>query len=264
MTNAAAMQSQSKKSEKDRVWTGLPEAKHRRVRAGIDPDLVTLLECGGYWLGEKGTLGGIIAQLERGGPGGGMPNTDPYKDAQVGWGRTGDTIGQVEKLRWLHTAWFALTAESQRVLLARCAQLPAEFRNDEGYGARDKFVEGKHPVGERPIQEIGKRGQPIKRKQFEARLARWQREASRISAAATRTSVDAQLGEYATLAIMLCAAPDKLLEACRNPKKANRETRSSALAAAHEATEKAHAEWIESKSGADPARSRAQRVGARK
>jgi hypothetical protein len=63
----------------------------------------------GIALGEKGTLGGIIAQLERGGAGGGMPNTDPYKDAQVGWGRNGETIGLVEAHRWLNTAWLALT-----------------------------------------------------------------------------------------------------------------------------------------------------------
>jgi hypothetical protein len=246
------------------VWTGLPEASKRRKLVGIDPDLVSFLECGGYWLGEKGTLGGIIAQLERGGVGGGMPNTDPYKDAQVGWGRNGDTIGLVEKHRWLSTAWLALTHESQRVLLARCAPPPAEFRSDEGYGARDKYVEGSHPVGPRPIQAIGKRGKPIKQKQFEAQLERWERAASRISAAASRTSVDAELGEFATLAIMLCPTPDKLLQACSSPNKGNRELRETAIKVAKAASELAHAEWLESKTGADPARTRAQRVGGAK
>lgn len=262
MTNAAAMQSQ-KKSAKDRVWTGLPEASKRHARNGLDPDLVSFLECGGYWLGEKGTLGGIIARLERGGVGGGVPNTDPYKDAQVGWGRTGEFIGQVEKHRWLSTAWFALTPASQRVLLARVAPPPAEFRSDEGYGARDKYVEDAHPVGPRPMQAIGKRGRPIKRKQFEAQLARWELSASRISAAAIRTSVDAELGEFATLAIMLCPTPDKLLLACSSPNKKNREIRAQAIKAAKGATDSAHTEWLESKTGADPARTRSQRVKVR-
>jgi len=227
---------------------------------GIDEDLAWFLECGGAVLGEKGTLGGIIAQLERGGVGGGMPNTDPYKDEQIGWGRTGGTIGQVERHRWLTTAWLALTPESQRVLLARYATPPADYRSDEGYGARDKYVEGAHPVGPRPMQAIGKSGKPVKRKQFEARLQRWQREADRISAAARRTSVNAELGEFATLAIMLCAHPGKLADACASPGKANRELRKTALDAAKAASEKAHAEWSESKRGADPARTREQRV----
>lgn len=258
------MQTQAKKSKSDgdRVWTGLPEATKRRTRTGIDEDLAWFLECGGSALGEKGTLGGIVAQLERGGVGGGMPNTDPYKDAQVGWGRTGDTIGQVEKHRWLSTAWLALTPESQGVLLARYAPPPAEFRSDEGYGARDQYVKGSHPVGPRPVQPIGKRGKPVKVKQHEARLARWQRAANRLSAAARRTSVDAELGEFASLAILLCSSPEKLLAACMSPKKGNRELRADSLEAAKSASVKAHAEWAESKAGADPARTREQRVGA--
>jgi|GEM_PF-3547710 len=261
MASEAAMQTQKRTSAKDRVWTGLPVAKPRRSRTGIDPDLAWFLEAGNAALGEKGTLGGIIAQLERGGPGGGVPNTHPYKDAQLGWGRNGEEIGQVERHRWLSTAWLALTHESQRVLLARYAPPPAEFRSDEGYGARDQYVKGQHPVGERPIQEIGKRGKPIKKKQYEARLARWERTMGRIWSAVRRTSVEAELGEWAGLAILLSAAPDKLLAACELPKKGNRELRSSAIATAKAASEKAHAEWAESKAGADPVRTRAQRVG---
>jgi hypothetical protein len=260
------MQTQAKKSksDSDRVWTGIPEAGKRRKLIGIDPDLVSFLVCGGSWMGEKGTLGGIIAQLERGGAGGGMPNTDPYKDAQVGWGRTGETIGLVEKHRWLSTAWLALTQDSQRHLLAHCAPPPAEFRSDEGYGARDTYVKGSHPVGPRPIQPIGKRGKPIKQKQFESQLDRWQRTADRLSKSARRTSVDAELGEYATLAILLCPTPDKLLLACSSPNKKNRELRTKSVDVAKEAIAKAHAEWVESKEGADPARTRAQRVGGSK
>lgn len=254
------MTRQTRASEGDRVWTGLPKAERRRIRTGIDEDLAWFLECGGSALGEKGTLGGIIAQLERGGVGGGVPNTNPYKDAQIGWGRNGETIGQVERHRWLSTAWLALTPGSQRVLLARYAPPPAEFRSDEGYGARETYVKGSHPVGPRPIQPIGKRGKPVQKKQFEARLSRWQRAANRLSAAATRTSVDAQLGEFATLTIMLCSSPEKLLAACMSPNKGNRAARADALAAATAASDAAHAEWGESKAGADPMRTRKQRT----
>lgn len=248
-------------ADRDRVWTGVPNVRgQRRVRTGIDEDLAWFLESGGSALGEKGTLGGVIAQLERGGVGGGVPNTDPYKDTQLGWGRNGEVIGEVERHRWLTTAWLALTPESQGVLLARYAQPPAEFRSDEGYGALDTYIKGAHPVGPRPVQELGKRGKPIKKKQYESALSRWQRAADRISRAARRTSVDSALGEFATLAILLCPSPEKLLAACMSPGKANRDVRHQALAAANVASEKAHTEWAESKAGADPARTRRQRT----
>lgn len=248
-------------TERDRVWTGVPNVGgQRRARTGIDEDLAWFLECGGSALGEKGTLGGIIAQLERGGVGGGAPNTDPYKDSQVGWGRNGEVIGEVERHRWLTTAWLALTPESQGVLLAHYAQPPEEFRSDEGYGAREQYLKDSHPVGPKPIQELGKRGKPIKRKQYESRLERWQRAAHRISTQQRRTGVEAELGEFAALAVVLCGNPEKLLEACKSPNKGNRELRSSARKAAELASEKAHAEWAESKAGADPVRTRRQRT----
>jgi hypothetical protein len=49
-----------------------------------DPDLAWLLTCGGSAMGERGTLGGIVAALEHGGHPGGVPNTDLYTDQQIG------------------------------------------------------------------------------------------------------------------------------------------------------------------------------------
>jgi hypothetical protein len=260
MANASAMQSQHHRTQRrdaDRVWTGVPDQARQR-RSGLDEDLAWFLECGGAALGERGTLGGIVSALEHGGHSGGVPNTDLYTDQQIGWAR--HVYGDIEKHRWLTTAWLAVSVESQRTLLARYMPPPAEFRSDEGYGARDRFVEGAHPSGPRPVQPIGKKGKPIREKQFRAQLARWQRAADRIGAAARRTSVEATLGEFATLAVMLCANPGKLLVACRDPNKGNKELRTEALKAAQLASEKAHTEWAESKAGADKMRRRSERV----
>jgi hypothetical protein len=60
---------------------------------------------------------------------------------------------------------------------------------------------------------------------------------------------------------MLCPTPDKLLLACSSPNKKNSELRSDAVRDAKAASALAHAEWLESKNGADPARTREQRVG---
>jgi hypothetical protein len=194
-------------------------------------------------LGERGTLGGIISALEHGGCGGGTPSTDLYTDLQVGWGR--NVYGDVERHRWLSAAWHALTPRSKGVLMARYSPPPAEFRSDEGFGARDRFVEGSD----------GARGKH----------------------AGLRTGVEALLGEYACLALILCPDAGKLLVACREavPVKTNRaglavvdrekqtqrgKVRREALAAAELASTEAHAEWAESKAGADPMRTRGQRV----
>jgi len=63
----------------------------------FDQDLAWLLTCGGSAMGERGTLGGIVAALEHGGHLGGVPNTDLYTDQQIGWGKS--VYGDVEKLR---------------------------------------------------------------------------------------------------------------------------------------------------------------------
>lgn len=246
----------------ERIHTAVPNKSERRAnRTGLDEDLAWFLECGGSALGERGTLGGIVNALELGGTTPGLPNTSPYTDKQVGWGR--HVIGDVERHRWLLTAWNALTPETQGVLLVRYMPPPAEFRSDEGYGARERWIDGEHPMGPRPKLRLGKRGNPVKTKQFQARLGRWESGVAKLSAAAVRTSVEAALGEWASLAIMLCSAPARLLTACRDPNKGNRELREAAVKAAKLASEKAHTEWAESKDGADPVRTRAQRVAVR-
>lgn len=252
------MQTQKQTSAKDRVWTGLPETKQRRVRTGIDEDLAWFLECGGVALGERGTMAGIVNALELGGHAGGVPKTDLYDDAQIGWGR--HMYGEVERHRWLLTAWNALTPKTQRILLARYSPPPANFRSDQGYGAREKWIEGAGPGGAKPQQPIGKRGKPIREKQFKARLARWQRASARVAKESRRTGVEAVLGDLAMLAFAVCANPEKLFLACRDPKKANREIRDAALKAARVASEEAHTEWAESKTGADPMRKRSERT----
>lgn len=239
MASATAIRSQSG----ERIHTAVPEQHGRAMRSELCADLSWYLGCGSAAMSERGTLAGVICALEHGGHGGGTPNTDLYSDEQVGWGRS--VYGSVEKHRWLTSAWNALTPETQGVLLARYAPSPAEFRSDEGFGARDRFVEGSD-------SGVGKHRQ-------------------------VRTGVEAGLGEYACLAILLCSDPGKLLIACREgaPTKANRaglvvvdrelqkqrsKVRGEALVAARRASEKAHAEWSESKAGADPMRTRNQRV----
>ncbi len=110
------------------------------VTTDHDEDLMWFLTCGGSAMGERGTLGGIVAALEHGGQAGGVPNTDLYSDQQVGWGKS--VYGDVEKHRWLSAAWLALSAVSQGVLLARYTAPRAQYRGDDGYGAKDRYVEG--------------------------------------------------------------------------------------------------------------------------
>jgi len=227
----------------ERIYTSVPETKRMRRRDGMDPDLSWYLECGDSALGKRGTLGGIVSVLEHGGHPDGNPSTDLYSDEQIGWAR--HVYGSVEKHRWLTAAWNALTPETQRILLAQYAPPPAEFRSDEGFGARDRFIEGKEGVA-------GEHNP-------------------------TRTGVEALLGELACLALLLCEDPGKLLIACRDaePTKTNKaglvvvdrerqaqraKVRAQALQVARAASERAHQEWAESKAGADPMRTRNQRV----
>lgn len=226
-----------------------------RVSAGAtadhDDDLRWFLTCGGAAMGERGTLGGIVAALEHGGHPGGVPNTDLYTDQQIGWGKA--VYGDVEKHRWLTTAWLALTPLAQNVLLARYTAPRAAFRSDAGYGAKDRYVEGKdHSV------TTGK-GQ--------------------------RTGTELLLKDLAGLAFALCddAEAAALALACSEPRplkerpkrkgkpgetemvvdaeleKERRRLRTKAIKAAEAASASAHAEWFESKDGADPMRRRSER-----
>ncbi len=106
----------------------------RHDAEAFDEDLEWLIVAGDSALGERGSMGGVIAQLEHGGPFTGVPNTDLYSDQQVGFGHT--VIGLVERHRWLTAAWVSLPVSS-RGLLTLCYQAPrAEHRGDEVTGAR--------------------------------------------------------------------------------------------------------------------------------
>ncbi len=213
-----------------------------------DSDLEWFLGCSESAMGAKGTLSGVVAQCERGSVGGSGTldasgsYSHPYSDQQLGFGRW--VSGDVERHRWLSSAWHALSREIQSVLMARYASPPAEFREDAGYGARDRWVEGSD-------RHDGEHG-----------LA--------------RTGVS-RLQEVASLAFVLCDNPAALLLACREPDpvqvrkgvivvnrtlQAQRtKVRAEALKLARAASEAAHAEWFESKAGADPMRNMMQRVG---
>lgn len=100
----------------------------------FDADLEWLLVAGDSAMGERGSLGGVIAQLEHGGPFTGVPSTDLYSDQQVGFGHT--VIGLVERHRWLSGAWVKLPRLTQG-RLAMCYQAPrAEHRGDSLTGSR--------------------------------------------------------------------------------------------------------------------------------
>lgn len=222
--------------------------------ATFDPDLEFLLMCGASTMGERGTLGGIVSVLEAGGATVGKLDSagsyiHPYTDIQLGTGGLG---GDIERVRWLSTAWFACS-EGNRKLLLLAHQAPSgEFRSDSGYGAKDRWVKGSD-------HREGQHGQ-------------------------FRTGVDAHLGQpvvstdeagvrfgIAALAVRLAPDPAKLLLACYEPeplhkagKRAgtvNREEADrrrklirEAKRRAEEAVAPAWAEWLESKAAADPVR----------
>lgn len=93
------------------------------------PDIEWFLIAGDSAMGERGSLGGVIAQLEHGGPFTGVPSSDLYSDQQLGW-KT-HMVGLVERHRWLSGAWSAVDRLTQGTL-ALCYQAPrAEHRSDE-------------------------------------------------------------------------------------------------------------------------------------
>lgn len=100
-----------------------------RDAEAFDEDLEWYLLCGGSAMGQRGTLGGVVAVLEHGGQFTGMPNSDLYTDQQVGLGPT--VIGLVERHRWLSGAWDKLTRETQGDLLGCYAAPRAAHRTDE-------------------------------------------------------------------------------------------------------------------------------------
>lgn len=148
-------------------------ARQSRAALDADPDLEWWLLQGDSAMGARGTLAGTINVLEMGGPGGGGNLGEdgsyihPFTDLQLGTGRC--VRGDIERHRWISRAWFACSEESRGRLLARHLAPRARFRSDEGFGARDRHVEGSD----------GKAGQH----------------------GALRTGIEAQLGELANVAL---------------------------------------------------------------
>jgi hypothetical protein len=207
-------------------------APRRQRASGLDPDLEWLLTCGDAALGARGTLAGTIAALERGGGSTGSTLDEsgcfihPYTDAHVGLG--GHVFGDVEKHRWLINAWRKCDRQTQAALAVRYNAPRAAYRSDEGYGARDRYVEGSD-------------GQPGHE---------WQR----------RTGVEAQLGELAGLALALCEDAGRLLVACQDPnRRGQRKVIVAALRVAKDADERAHAAWFEAKGNVRGMRKRNER-----
>ena len=212
-----------------------------KATGDFDEDLAWFLTCCDAATGKRGTLGGIVSALEHGGHPGGVPNTDLYTEQQIGWGKF--VYGEVEKHRWLERAWHALPEATRNVLTARYTAPRARFRGDEGYGARDRYVEGSdHSV---------------------------------TTGRGTRAGT-LLLGDLAGLAFALTDKPEQLFLACVEPsplkldkagnatinrelEKGRRQLRNKALKAAEASSAAAHAEWAESKAGADPMRRRSER-----
>jgi hypothetical protein len=206
-----------------------------------DVDLEWLLLQGDAVMGARSTLAGTVNQLESGGGAGGGGNLGedglyihPYTDLQLGTGRC--VRGDVERHRWLSTAWFACSVQTRGLLILRHLAPRAMFRSDEGYGARDRHVEGSDG-------KAGRHG-------------------------ATRTGVEPQLGELANVALTVYENPAELLQACHGysgdaakpsatvtGKQAGYgRTIRRARRVAEKALEPAWAEWFESKAAADPMR----------
>jgi len=167
------------------------ESRPRRAReGGYDPQLEWLIRFADADLGARGTLAGVVSQIERGSVGG-TGNLDengcfkhPYTDLQLGQGVSG--IGDVEKHRHLMAAWRQVPAHIQNRLCLRYSAPRAQYRADEGFGAKDKYVQGS-----------------------DARVGQHQ---------PTRTGVYDMLKEYAGLAFELCADPALLFLACIEPR----------------------------------------------
>lgn len=161
-------------------------------RDSFDGDLQWFLIFGASAMRERGTLGAVVSMLEMGGASSGVPNTDLYNDEQVGFGR--HVVGSIERYRWLRNAWDALDKSTQRVLQACYLAPRAEFRSDDGFGARDAC----------PAVEEIKRGGVT-----EPQLGKHQ---------SHRAGTESQLGRLAGLAFLMAKDPRKLLEACREPR----------------------------------------------
>jgi hypothetical protein len=226
--------------------TAKAERVGRERRAGgYDPQLEWLILSGDAALGARGTLAGVVSQIERGSVGG-TGNLDeggcykhPYTDLQLGQGTDG--IGEVELHRHLSAAWSLVRAATRARLTRRYSAPRAAYRSDQGFGAKDRFVEGSD----------GRSGQHNP----------------------TRTGTKDPLGEYAGLAFELCDNPAQLLIACVEPapvknKKINKSEQArraavvkEALRRAHAADTEDHAEWFAAKARVPALRTMRDRTG---
>lgn len=210
---------------------------HRGAREDYDSDLEWLLIDGDAAMGARGTLGGVIAQLEHGGPFTGVPNTDLYSDQQIGWSAKVGGAGLVEKHRWLSGAWSTLEAGVRRRLAKRYQAPPAEYRSDEGFGARDVCPSAEDIEHNRAI------------------------EPQLPTAFHHRRGTEARLGQYAALAFELCDDPAALQRACHDPNKGKSPgIIRKALELAKKISTADHGLWRAAKAAACSPRSRRERV----
>lgn len=212
----------------------------------MDGDLEWLLMCGSSAMGERGTLAGTINAIESGGGGSGRLDAagsyiHAYTDQQLGLGSFG---GDVERHRWLMEAWRMLEQRTRNILALCYLPARAEQRSDAGYGAKDRWVKEAEKAA-------GQHGQH-------------------------RTNIEAQLGEFASLAFALTSNPAYLALACLEPSAMHRkgkligklntdETtrrrkfRKEAVKMARAESVQAHAEWQEMKRRAHPMRANRDR-----
>lgn len=261
----------------------------RRVTAEpLDEDLRWLLLCGDSTMGARGTLAGVISQIERGSAGG-TGNLDesgayshPFTDQQLALGsKTG--IGDIERHRWLTAAWRMVQPWGQSVLIRRHHAAPAAFRSDSGFGARDKYIKvidgASAAVAARTTSGQVDGAGAIERERAAA---------ERRSREASHTGVEGFLGELAGLCFALCDDPARLLLACQEPEPQlhkkdgsaqvnkdgtvlinrslqaeRRKLRAEMLKLARSADSEAHQLWAEAKDRAAGARSLTERVGVR-
>lgn len=202
------------------VKSGERLASAERDPKSFDQDLEWFLVAGSSAMRERGTLQAVVSMLELGGATHGVPNTDLYNEQQLGW--KNHVIGTVERYRWLEAAWCRLDPKDREVL-ALCYTAPrAQYRSDQGFGARDHSP---------TVEEI----------------QRGAHEPFRGRHTPTHTGVDAQLGGLAALCFHLTENPARLAQACQN---GSGRVIAKELKRAREATAAAHKAWRQAKIGA--------------
>jgi hypothetical protein len=200
-------------------------------------------------MGASGTLAGVVSQIERGSVGGtgNLDGAGSYKhhftDMQLGVGVLG--IGEIELHRHLMAAWRLVPAATQNTLCKRYSAPRAQYRADQGFGAKDRYVEGSDGrVGQHDPTRTG-----------------------------SNTNTNEGLGVYAALAFELCDDAAQLFVACVEPApvrkgKINRSEQArraklvrEALNRAHAADAEAHDIWFATKRAVPGLRSFQDRTG---